>query len=183
MNTLLAKTTIRLDRLITTLALVTMPAALMIALSLIRALVARLVHWNRLYPRTEANSRWGQRPVAPVSRFATILCLVVFISCIGAQASISPRSSASTSAKWATVHVPFNGILLAQSNINPPARALLDYICIILILIGVGLIARAGIQVADGRYFEAFASFVGGFILVMAKSIILYLASLAGISL
>jgi len=150
---------------------------------LLSQVFVKIFHPNCFCARNDFDPKWRRQSASTAFHFASILFLVVVLSSISAHAAFFNKPSVLSSCNLAVIHVHSNAIMLAQADVRTAARALLDFVCIFLILVGVGLIARAGIQVADGRYFEAFASFVGGFILVMAKAIILYLASIAGINL
>jgi hypothetical protein len=72
--------------------------------------------------------------------------------------------------------------MLAEVDLKAAAKAFLEFLTIVLILLAVCLVAVGGIFIAQGRYAEGLAAIVGGFICVLAVPIIYYFAKLAGIT-
>lgn len=72
--------------------------------------------------------------------------------------------------------------MLAQADLKGPAKAFLDFLTIVLVLLAVCLVAAGGILISQGRYAEGLAAMVGGFICVLAVPIIYYFAKLAGVT-
>lgn len=72
--------------------------------------------------------------------------------------------------------------MLAQVDPKAAIKSFLDFISMVLILLGVCLVAYGGILIAQGRHLEGIIAIVGGFICVLAVPIVYAFSRWAGIT-